>query len=429
MRPAPLFLALLGCSGSAEPRTVAECEDAACREAVVMAAWASDPQQGEVALSQVTDPSEQLALALAIVEANPGRTGQLCGLLRDPVGREFCEKANKRPHLWATPKEKITAARAAPGPLEARLTFPVAEASALLSVPPARPEDLGCPEAPGGTPCITAAAEAALEESDAAAAAACLALPEGAWRSECFFALGEARGASADPADYAAAVDLCAAAGSFADNCVGHVTTRRAVARASAVCEGDPAAWEAVAREGEAVAATWAPRGAPHRAAAVGRFWSAAFARAHDTAPALGGDALDHVPAEALPQLRGILAARLLALEGEEARSLAAWVTRLEEVLEARLGARAPWSCRRARVTGRPSWPVDRSEADREIPATNHRVSSRRAVSEDPAVDGAIVFLEAAAREPGGPHRGLLEEGLAHPDPLVRWTAERLQAP
>lgn len=429
MRRASLLVLSLSCSGSAPPATVAGCPDAACREALVLAAWAEGPPAGEEALSQVADPSEQLALALAIIEAHPGRTGQLCGVLRDPVGREFCDKANKRPHLWAAPKEKVTATRAAPGPLEARLTFPAGESSPLISLAPASPEALGCPAPPAGTPCITAAAEAALDEDDTAAAAACLALPEGAWRSECFFGLGEARGASSDPADYAPAVDLCAAAGSFADNCVGHVTTRRAVARATAVCQGDPAAWAEVAREGEAVAAAWTPRGAPHRAAAVGRFWSAAFARALDTAPALGGDALEHVPAEALPQLRAVLAARLLALEGTEERSLDEWVARLEEVLAARLGTTEPWSCRRARVTGRPSWPVDESPEEAAIPATNHRVSARRALSDDPAADGAIVVLEAAAREPGRPQAALLREGLDHPDGLVRWTAERLLAP
>ncbi|MDP6935731.1 MAG: hypothetical protein QGG40_22615, partial [Myxococcota bacterium] len=60
-----------------------------------------------------------------------------------------------------------------------------------------------------------------------------------------------------------------------------------------------------------------------------------------------------------------------------------------------------------------------------DVPSVLYRASSRRALSEDLRADLAICILEAAARRKT-PLPVPLQDGLADPDRLVRWTAERL---
>jgi len=420
----PVWILLGGfvaCGGDQQP-----CTEPQCLAEQILVDYESDPEEATRALAALEDPVLQGATAVALLDRYPGRTEAVCAVVREPTTQQFCTRTAKRPHLWVRAKAPATGARTAPGPLEARLTLPVGTASRFAQGAPAGAAALGCLAEPLDVACVSAAADDLVADDLDAAAAACRTLPDGRWRKECFFSAGEEAGLRAGPGDYADALELCAASEDFSDNCVSHITVRKAIALATAVCAGDPAAWASLVPWSEAVSAAWMPHGEPHRDAAVGTFWAVAFDRAHARAPALGGDAADHVPSEALPQLRGSLAWRLLELEGEVTRDLDAWATRLMEVMELRVGIVEGWRVRGVRVNSLVSWPLDRDEAERALPATIYRVGSRRVWSEDPHTDAVIVILEAAARGVGGTHAVLLDEGRSHADPLVRFTAERL---
>ena len=419
------FWILLGgfvaCGAEPDP-----CLEPQCRAERILDDFEVDPDAATRALEALEDPVLQGATAVALMERYPGRTREVCAVLRAPTTRAFCARNAKRPHLWMKSKAAASGVRSAPGPLEARLTLPADANSRFSDGVAATPDALGCANEPLDVACVSAAAEELVADDVDAAAAACRALPEGRWRKECFFSVGEEAGLRAGAEDYADVLELCAAAGDFSDNCASHVTVRKAIALATPVCAGDPAAWAALGPWSTAIGAAWAPHGESRRAAAVGTFWAAAFDRAYAHAPAVGGDAIDHVPAEALPQLRGSLAWRLLELEGGTSRGLEAWAARLLELMDRRVGVADGWRFRGVQVKSPISWPLDRDDAERALPATIYRVGSRRVWSEDPHTDAIIVVLEAAARAAEPAHLTLLDEGLTHADPLVQRTAERL---
>ena len=69
-------------------------------------------------------------------------------------------------------------------------------------------------------------------------------------------------------------------------------------------------------------------------------------------------------------------------------------------------------------------WPSDQPDEDT-LPAVAYLGTGRRTVSADPTIDLTLCVLEAVGRSPPVPSL-IMEQGAAHPDPLVSWTAKRL---
>ena len=358
------------------------------------------------------DELTRLAALRSLAEA--GRLPALCPQLDPGPAQESCRRLGGRPHLRVAPTPLRAGPRSAPGPAAASLVPDPQLRSALLELPPDRGD---CPD--GAPPCLTTAA---LSLETEPAVSRCLAITEEVGRKECLFRVAEARAETPDSA--AEVAELCLAALDFAPRCLGHTTNREArAAVARYVLDGQ---LSGLTRTADALAAPWAGRDDSLGIEVRGRFWSAAMEALFAWMPTPGGAAFAGLPAEALPHARAALVQRLMTDAPGAYPSLAAWTAAAQAALEAPTPP-LPWpGAPPAPLSKVALWTRDEGEADARVPAAHLRETSRRAFSEDPAIDLSICVLEAAAREPRADTRALLQEGAAHPDPLVRWTAERL---
>lgn len=392
------LILLLACSMPTSPPTAAEI------------AALPDPAPALAAADELT----RVAALRAIAEADPGRLAGLCPQLDAGPARDACRRLEGRPHLRVAPAPVRAGPREAPGPASASLVPEPSLQSSFLALTPVRG---ACPDA--APPCLT---EAALRSDPDAAAARCLAIGEAVGRKECFFRVAEAL--AEEPQNAAAIADLCLAAEDFAPRCLGHSTNRLARAAAARYgATGDTAALNDAARS---LTAPWTGRDEALGQQLAGRFWSAAMEALFSWMPTPGGAGFADAPPEATPQLHAALAQRLITENPTAHADLSAWVHAALTALAAPTPP-SPWPGAAPPPLAKVAlWTRDAGPADAAIPAAHLRETSRRAVSEDPAIDLAICVLEAAAREPKADAAALLAEAAAHPDPLVRWTAARL---
>ena len=370
-----------------------------CHEAPSLTArWRSDPDQAAAEIAALP-PTEQLAAVETILLVDPAGVGPLCGVLPEGDARLRCRTVQTRPHLWRG--DAVPATTALPSP--------------LAGTPPStgRCDDLANP-----TVCWSRHAVGRASAGDAGGAAGgCLAIAAEPWRSECMFqsaeTLLEARGLDR----YPDAVSLCALSEAFVTDCLEHGVAQLA-ARAPATPGGD---WQPVRAAAEMITAHWqdiAPRQGRQQREAL---WALASALVYVEAPTISSAPLEVLPVEAHPHIRAAMAWRLLRLsDSADLDTLTARLadTPLEDSMPP---ARQP----RALVGLPDSWgdavpPVDAK-------TTTWMGISTRVVSPEATVDGTIALLEAAARQPG--REDLIGQALAHTDPLVAWTAQRLRDP
>jgi len=432
--PVPLALRLLlptlvACR-SGPPARMEDCADLACRKAWAVQRWPSDPQAVTAAVLALQDPLEQLAVSSEVAETWPGGSQALCAALPRGAARERCNQLNTRLHLGQD-LARLTAAspRTAPGPASWRIDTTALPPSPLRD---ASTTDDPCPAAQaddaGG--CREHAAVRAASQGDATRAAAlCLAVGSDKWRAECAFQAAEARlEAGRSPADLAGAVDLCLLADRYADNCFGHLALRlgETVPPLDSATAQD---WDRLRVQAQALASVLHERGADTIVPTeLGLFWAETMAQAMLRSRTLSGDALDFLPPEAVPHVHAALAAALVQATPRQGRPhLEALRDQLAQVLATRRdGPVPPGPPVRTWRPHQDLWPEDRP-GDGAIPAVIYMGVSRRAVAvHDVDADLQICLLEAWARlRPEEP--GLLEEGARSDQPLVRWTAERLQ--
>ncbi len=414
----PLLALLLACASDPDA-----CADAACRQAAVLDAWRADPDAA-VPLVRALEPLERMSAVNAVMEEDPARAPMLCPLLEPASAVAQCQERAQRGHLFVKPKAPAAATW---GPTHAGGVAAVPDVpSALADVAAAAPAH--CADKATFPTCTREVALAHARAGEARAAlAACRALPDDRLRDDCAFAAAEARLGDA-PDRYAAASELCLAAGHFAGQCLGHLARALAAPGPSAAV-GDPAAWAPVAAGAEAARARWqgvAPDYAPLAEHAV---WSEAMVHAYALVDIVSGDPLDAVPAAAVPHVRasaGALLVQNLPRTAPANRTLDSLVDDLDQALARRVPddhlARHP----RQPIGALELWPTD-APGDARVPAIPYLATSRRTVSADRRVDLTICMLEALARSPLD-WSAALEAGEAHPDPAVRWTATRLLA-
>lgn len=413
---AAVCLAALACGSGRDPE---DCTTLDCREQAVLRAWASEPGAGMVMVLQVEDPVEQLALVERLAHAIPGRLGPLCAQL--PPGSaaaERCAQTASRPHLGRRDAVPPDAA----GP-------PLPGLEVALPRPPRPPGtlELGvCSGAPSRDSCLRRRAEKAVRTGAIGdGIALCHADGDGLQADECVFRLAE-RMLQQPPERVPLAVvqDLCLQAGELAENCLGHVVL--AAARSAPAADHTAAAdWAPALAVRERLLASWAaPEAAAVRAELEDLFWAEATRHAVAGASQLTGAAAAVLPAGARPHLRCALAAAVLQ-EAEPGAALDALGARLDAVMTGppQPRTRQALPLRRAPL---PAPVVADPPAGGLSPTRRHMMGlSRRWSVEDPAADGAVCLVEAAARlEP--PRVEVVTAGLASPVGVVQATAARL---
>jgi len=179
--------------------------------------YATDPVAATARLAGLPEEDRDRAV-IAIVEHNPGQTQPLCALTSTRSAAARCRRFNERQHLWTIPPSS----RSPPGgggAVGERTGFPEAYRAPWLGQQADRAE---CGRAGAANLCLEERAVTAAREGRVAdAAGACLAVPEGRLRQDCFFTAAESVGTSMDR--YADGVALCAGAPGYAHECHTHL--------------------------------------------------------------------------------------------------------------------------------------------------------------------------------------------------------------
>lgn len=420
-----------GCVGGGgvddgRPALFRGCTEATCEVERALAAWPTDAAGVTAAVGAHPVLEARVAVVSALIEAHPGETQALCAALPTGTTQERCQRLNERPHLWEQTRRRApSASRPGGGPSSNEVAPSAPVAAALLRQAPS--EGHGCDGATDRTGCLVQQAQALAQRKQAGpAASVCLNIAEGRWRGECLFQAAEAAVSAGAAHGYGPAVELCAAAEPFAQNCHSH-TLMLLADLAPAATDTRVGAWQPFLQAIQAIRTAWSWRDPYMVEIATDRLWSEGVGRAYTGIPEIAGDPLDVLPEEAHRHVRASVARALLEQEGALRYDLAGWVQRVEAVLAARV--RQPMQARGSGTfrSAPELWPAD-LPGEEVRPATAYLGTARRThAPEDLQVDIAICILEAAARIPPPPER-LLAEGEAHPDERVRWTTTRLRA-
>ncbi|MFT5681307.1 MAG: hypothetical protein ACI8RZ_002213 [Myxococcota bacterium] len=378
------------------------------------------PADAAVALASMADPIARLAALEGLLEAHPERAGALCPLLSEPAMHKRCMTVLQRPHLWSPHQTTKVGTRAAPGPAQTFMlptSLPDPFATLTGKAPRVCPPDLDA------TACAAARAlEAATQRDTTRTAMLCRSIDAPRWRQECMFAAAEKRLKSERPGGYGDAVDLCAASGDFAADCLIHLTST--LAHDPPPATSTAAGWVLMLKSAEVVDEYWQSRDPAYGSLAAGRLWSEALQDAYSISAEVVGNPLDILPDQARPHIHAAAALRLIRQAPDALPTLAQWSQALDTALERRIWQDAPTQPAGRTARYPDLWPRD-LPGEQDIPAVIYPSSSRRAVSDDPLIDRQIALLEALARV-NPMRRAILLEATEHPDSTVRWSAQRL---
>ncbi|MFT5684942.1 MAG: hypothetical protein ACI8RZ_005887 [Myxococcota bacterium] len=416
----PLFL--LGCGDAGPEGLLSACDgDADCEITTAVTTWPTDPDTVLTAIASHPLPEARIAIVSRILQAHPQGSERLCPSLPEGDARDRCGQLSGRPHLWQEirPAQPL-APRSGGGPSSTEIA-PIPGVKTRWSGLAAAANP--CTDSTDPTGCIIEAAQEKITRRQAQQAAAlCLNIPDDRWRGECMFLAAEDAVMTWGAHGYGDAVELCIAAAPFSQNCHSHSLMLMAGLAPSAA-DGQPGAWEDVTLAAAAVRTAWSWRDPQMAALAGDRLWSEVTGRAYAGAHEVNGNPLAVLPEVAWPHVRAAAVRRLVDIEGANAYDLPGWVNRAEHALATRSRAAA----RRSDATFRAAadlWPVDLPGEDA-FPAVTYLGTGRRVVSADAQIDLTLCVLEAIGRSPPVP-ASIMEQGTAHPDPLVAWTAARL---
>ena len=417
-----MILAGVACTGASEPlpQQLRQCTTPECGQRWVEAHVAEEPKRVAGAIGRVGDPVLQWAFVEVAHATSPEATPAICRALRGSSNAEACARLRDRAHLSVKPRS-LADGDAALGPRRGVLLD-------LVRVEPLPNDRLDhvvvATDDCETTRCWTDRATAAARQGDAEAArASCRALPASKDADECAFLAAEAlleptTGVGRAPDRLAPAVELCLSAASFQGQCLAHLTESLGgwVPGDRAMDAASWASIEAARMAGHDLLEGLRPGlGAAWNA----RVWTevAWSMVAHLDEPAPMG--IDGAPDGARPHLRGAMATLVVETVGD----LDTLRVRVEDSVEAEprgvaRGARRP-------LHDPDYWTRD-LPGEEVLPSLTFVGRARRTTSDDAVIDGLIVVLEAGARS-DPPRHDLLAEGLQHSDPLVRWTAVRLQ--
>jgi len=407
-----MLLLLLACEG--------ECPDADCRQTELMAQWESDPTAATERIAALTDPIEKVAVITRLTEAHPGQTMALCAQLSGDAATR-CKRLNHRPHLRAVPPPPEVNQRAAPGPQSPNILPGIPEPFADVAPLPA----LGCEDSIEPKSCRSQKSIAAAREGRARTAVGlCRGMPgDVVWQEECVFHAAEQLLASGSHARLADASAMCLSTGSFAANCLAHLTRRSSLDAPPASTPGR-GPWTPILAAAEVLDGYWQSRDPRFATLAIDRLWADALSRSYARSTQIVGNPLDLLPEATRPHIHAAAALRMLGTAKDRTGTLADWQAQLDAALLQRVERPIPPSTVPLQASFTGLWPSD-APGEESIPAAFGPGNTRRPIAEDVATDRLLAILEAAARSLP-PYTALLEEAKDSPDPLVQWNASRL---
>jgi hypothetical protein len=383
-----------------------------CRQARIEAVFESAPAQLPEMLRELTDPIEQLALVRRFVDRGGSDLEVLCSHVPSELislGHE-CGRMLVRPHLRTAsvqraskPETLVSRSRNGPAWPSLKPDKPLPNVWAQMT-----PILAECGAESLRDTCQHQAALNAAERGDApAVAAACLGVPKGRWREECFFDAVKSMTRSWVPDRIAGAVRLCAATNpNWFDLCLERaITNRNGEAHTALIAPLDMPTdprWDQLQRRAAAAQSAlqeWNPVLAQ---AAVSRFWARVAGRSAAKTKTLPKGDLAHWSRRQKPHIRAAVAWQ-------------AWIRQSPKLTN--IDAMPPEIH---------AWVQDRA-GEEQIAAVHYFYGDRRALAADPAVDALLCHLEAVARfSQGEVGRDVLIAAARHEDAVIRWTAARL---
>ena len=369
-------------------------------QARIEGAW---NEQGALSLgylNELPDPVQQTLLLESLVAG--GLCGSMgmtraCEQLEDPAVARRCGDLAARPHLFFCSQSGSLRAPSAPG------------SNAVL--------ERGAATAAGQD------AQARVAREAANPADACLALAPGLWRDECVLETAEQQLRQLGVTRIAQAQATCDGAGQLTSSCYWNLgfwlppmhgeglKGWRQVVQSSAhlVDQPDLAPYDGSDKK-TPMATTW---------------WSMALEQACVNDCRMDSSFPRLMPEAAQPALRELVAVRLLARPGSCEGTLEACAAEVQELVD---------SSKRAFQLGdyfSPSASGSICTHDLNTPPPELRLvrtigGDLRPLAPVPIDDATVAVLLAAAKVLPDP-QAILEQGLAHPDPSVRWTAGELR--
>lgn len=407
-----MLLLLLACEG--------DCPDADCRQAEIMTQWESDPAGATQRIAALQDPIEKVAVITRLTETNPGQTMALCSQLGGDASTR-CKRLNHRPHLRATPPPPEVNQRPAAGPQSPNILPDIPEPFADAGALPA----LGCEDSIEPKSCrAQKSIEAAREGRARTAVGLCRGMPgDVVWQEECVFHAAEQLLAYGSHERLTDASAMCLSTGSFAANCLAHLTRRSSLDAPPASTPGR-GPWTPILAAAEVLDGYWQPKDPQFAALAVDRLWADALSRSYARSTQIVGNPLELLPATTHPHIHAAAALRLLGAAEDRTGTLTDWQSRLDVALEQRTKRPIPPSSVPLQLSFVGLWPSD-APGEELISAAFGPGNTRRPIADDVATDRLLAILEAAARSLP-PYTALLEEAQGSPDSLVQWNATRL---
>lgn len=407
-----MLLLLLACNG--------DCPDADCRQAEIMEQWEDDAAAATERIAAMADPIEKVAVITRLTETHPGQTMALCSQLSGDAATR-CKRLNHRPHLRAVPPPPQINQRPAAGPQSPNILPSISEPFASAAALPA----LGCEDSGEPKSCRSQKSiEAAREGRARTAVSLCRGMPgDLVWKEECIFHAAEQLLASGSHARLADASAMCLSTGSFAANCLAHLTRRSSLDAPPASTPGR-GPWTPILAAAEVLDGYWQPLDPQFAALAIDRLWADALSRSYARSAQIVGNPLDLLPAATRPHIHAAAALRMLGTAEDRTGALADWQARLDAALSQRVERPIPPSKVPLQASFTGLWPSD-GPGEEDIPAAFGPGNTRRPISDDVATDRLLAILEAAARSLP-PYTALLEEAKDSGDPLVQWNATRL---
>ena len=386
--------------------------------------WQEEPGDAVQQLQRLPDVIERVSIISSIIDHHPGETGALCEMLPHGISKERCLSVNANPEMWSMEGSVSgQGVRAGPGPASSVWSSDDFETSAFIRT---RGDPRVCADEVDSHGCVWGWARVhakAGDVEDVAKVCASIhsAAPDpGLWRYACFLSSATHHVSIWDRVRLSDTAQLCGASGGFRALCAERVIHRLAsLAPPSDV--GDGRAWSDHLMRASAIGTAWAS--SSMREQMIDRFWAQSMAVSASKARGLSGDALDVLPAAAVPHLRAALAWEWMS-RLDEVSDFETLRTGLLELMALRL-ARKPTAIAPGTVVTMPDlWPIDR-EGEAHLAAVSYFGQSRRTLARDPRADAGLCVMEAAARLES-PALGLIRTGLSSADERLRWTSARL---
>jgi hypothetical protein len=414
--------ALIACSTTEKPLAntgeFAACTSTLCRDAWVVEHWEHEPQRVANAIGSFEDPLEQIVLIRSLTKLGGGDLAVVCDQIRNRSVVAECTKLRSRPHLNS----------ASPPTSRGRnfggLMLPDGAMGPFADVTPRVNPECANKEPGERRACQqNDALQLAGNRQATEAAAACSAIGDATWKSECLFRVAETVFGLQDVESTRTAVRMCLSSTNFAGQCMSHLSRDLSTKTPEPVLSHGHV-WSTLTQRIDAVNTEAAIGGEAYRRGITERFWAQVLTTTFMRSQRIDGTVLWALPDEAKPHARAALALRMVQEPNAATSSLEGLHRQLTGAFKK--GAHTTFVTAPEKNGGqiRVTWNT-RQPRERDLPTITFLRIMRRAHAVDREADAVICLIEAFGQV-GDVPVSIIESALTHPSVLVRWTAARL---